>query len=81
MLIITILKFWPSITQKNLESPGCTEIGDRAALNLAEFVYFFSGAAGRNLIGQARIAFKWNANDDSLLEQDRRNYPGVRYPR
>lgn len=50
-----------------------------AVINLGEFVHFFSGAAGRNLVDQAKIAFQWDSSNERDLWQARRNFPGVRY--
>lgn len=51
-----------------------------AVINMGEFVHFFSGAAGKNLVDVARIAFKMNSQDEKQLEQARMAYPGIQYP-
>ncbi|EHQ25788.1 hypothetical protein [Mucilaginibacter paludis] len=52
------------------------------ALNLGEFVHFFSGAAGVNLNDQAKIAFgtAWNDTAIAQFKKAQAIYPNVKYP-
>jgi len=63
------------------------ELSDNAhdrseALNIGEFVHFFSGAAGVNLSAQAQIAFgtAWDDNAIAQFKQAQAIYPNVKYP-
>jgi hypothetical protein len=51
-------------------------------LNLGEFVHFFSGAAGANLSGQAKIAFGkyWDAAAIEQFKSAQQTFPNVKYP-
>lgn len=48
-------------------------------VNLGEFVHFFSGAAGKDLLYQAKIAFKWDDDAQRELDQAKVDFPDVQY--
>jgi hypothetical protein len=51
-------------------------------LNLGEFVHFYSGAAGANLSGQAKIAFGkyWDATAIEQFKTAQQTFSNVKYP-
>jgi hypothetical protein len=48
-------------------------------MNMGEFVHFWSGAAGEDLVDLATDAFGWKAEWQSQLDQAKVDYPGIVY--
>ncbi|SEL58595.1 hypothetical protein SAMN04488505_102613 [Chitinophaga rupis] len=49
------------------------------AMNMGEFVHFWSGAVGRNLKAQATTAFGWTSTYETQFNQARATFPGITY--
>jgi hypothetical protein len=48
-------------------------------MNMGEFVHFWSGAAGEDLVDLATDAFGWKAEWQAELDQAKADYPGIVY--
>ncbi len=71
-----VLNNFFDLLSKNFPKYGYTYTRD---MNWGEFVHFWSGAAGINLKGRAKIAFGWSPEWESLFIQAQSDFPNVTY--